>query len=197
VRHRIAEAVHDAVCDFSGRDGFGLCMLYAVAGAGLMGRVFGLTYHLQAGSMSVLADPPDGWVTMDASNFAAGEFHCWLARPKGNDRVELIDFTARHYRNYCERLIDMTGFDLAGPGLFVRRDDGSGECVRPSWNRQNPPEYVWTEALPTEWLRLVPDRQATEAVLSLIIENLDEYKRLVSLAVDRFNDSARCRKECR
>ena len=135
VRDRIAEAVHHAVCDFTGSDGFGLCMLYAVAGSGLLGRAFGEKFYPQAGSMAVLADKPDVWVTMDASNFATGEFHCWLGRPMGGDRVELIDFTARHYRDYCDRLIDVTGFDHAEPSLFVRSEGASEGHRRPTWSR--------------------------------------------------------------
>ena len=37
----IAQAIHDAVCTFSGSDGFGLCQLYTVAGYALLGRLDG------------------------------------------------------------------------------------------------------------------------------------------------------------
>ena len=60
--------------------------------------------------------------------------------------------------------------------------------VRPTWSRDDPLAYVWTEALPTGWLRLVPDRRATEAMLLMVVEHLDQYDRLVSLAVDYFHE---------
>ena len=186
VRRRIAEAVHRAVCEFSGTDGCGLCMLYAIAGAGLLGRVFGSTLHPQAGSLSVLADPPDRWMTMDASNFANGEFHCWLGRPSGGGGAELIDFAARHYRAYCERLLDVSGFQAIEPGIYVRRDEPAEGLFRPTWNREAPPDYVWAEGLLPEWLRLVPDHEATEAVWANMLGHLDEYEGLVRLAVEHF-----------
>jgi hypothetical protein len=186
VRGRIAEAVHRAVCEFSGTDGCGLCMLYAVAGAGLLGRVFGKTYYPQAGSMSVLVDPPDNWMSMDARNFAGGEFHCWLGRRSGGDHVEMIDFASRHYKGYCERLIDASEFEAIEPGLYVRRDVPLVGHSRPTWNREDPPDYVWTEGLLPEWLRLAPDREATEVVLSMILGHLGEYEPLVRLAVEHF-----------
>ncbi len=186
VRGRIAETVHRAVCEFSGTDGCGHCMLYAIAGAGLLGRVFGTTFHPQAGSLSVLADPPNHWMTMDASNFANGEFHCWLGRPSGGGGAELIDFAARHYRTYCERLLDVSDFQAIEPGIYVRRDEPTGGLMRPTWNRAAPPDYVWVEGLLSEWLGLVPDHEATEAVWANMLGHLDEYDGLVRLAVEHF-----------
>ena len=188
VRGRIAEAVHRAVCEFSRTDGLGLCMLYAVAGAGILGRMFGTTFYPQAGSMSVLVDPPDHWMTMDASNFANGEFHCWLSRQTGGGKIEVIDFAARHYRAYCDRLIDHSEFEAIEPGIFVRREAPLIEHSRPIWNRQTPPDHVWTEGLLPEWLSLAPDREATEAVWSMIVGHLGEYEPLVRLAVEHFRN---------
>ncbi|QDV37715.1 hypothetical protein [Tautonia plasticadhaerens] len=186
VRGRIAEAVHRAVCEFSGTDGCGHCMLYAVGGAGILGRVFGRTYHPQAGSMAVLVDPPDLWMTMDATNFSGGEFHCWLGRQTGGGRVEMIDFASRHYRAYWDRLVDASEFEAIESGMYVRRDEPLEGHSRPKWNREAPPDYVWTEGLLSEWLRLVPDRQATEAVWSMILGHLGVYEPLVALAVEHY-----------
>src|SRR5262245_51509295 len=80
-REWIAEAVHRAVCEFTGTDGFGNCMMYAWAGVSLCSRVFQRTYLLQAGSLRIQADPsnPHSWFTIDASEdgFHIGEFHAW------------------------------------------------------------------------------------------------------------------------
>jgi hypothetical protein len=56
-----AEAVHRAVCEFSGSDGFGQCSLYAVAGFGLMVLTklpLGSCYP-QVGSLYLQPDPTD------------------------------------------------------------------------------------------------------------------------------------------
>jgi myo-inositol catabolism protein IolC len=50
------------------------------------------------------------------------------------------------------------------------------------------PITSWTEGLLPEWLRLVPDRQATEAVWSMMLNHLDEYEPLVRLAVEHYQD---------
>src|SRR4051794_32826876 len=73
VRGLIAESVHRTLCDFSGSDGCGHCMLYAVAGMAILGQVFDRKIYPQAGSLGVLVEPPDRWLVMDAENFSAGE----------------------------------------------------------------------------------------------------------------------------
>ena len=145
VRDRIAEAVHQAVCEFTGSDGFGLCMLYSVAGMGVP-SAFNHRLYPQAGTLGVLIDPPDYWMVMDAEGFepsVGGEFHCWLGGPSSSGDVELIDFSARHYKRYCGGLIDVTDFDVVSPGLYVRRDLPVETHKPMTWNREDPPAYVW------------------------------------------------------
>ena len=48
-RSRIAGAVHQAVCDVTGTDGYGHCALYAQAGAMAAHFITGEVYDLQAG----------------------------------------------------------------------------------------------------------------------------------------------------
>src|SRR4051812_11848077 len=74
VRDRIAEAVHQAVCEFTATDGFGHCILYSVAGMALLGCVFDHTTYIQAGTLGVLLDPADDyWMVMDAAGIRGGE----------------------------------------------------------------------------------------------------------------------------
>ena len=117
VRAKIAQAVHRAVCDVTGTDGRGHCLYYAVAGGALAKKVLGRDYVVQAGSgLSLLADPPDGAITIDASDGGVdrGEFHVWLARP--DPEPELVDFASRHFRHYVE---DMLTIEQAHGPLIV------------------------------------------------------------------------------
>jgi hypothetical protein len=193
VRDRVAEAIHRSVCEFSGTDGFGECLLYAIAGMGLLGRGFGQKIYLQAGTMAVLAEPPDGWWVMDAEKGFVpgygGEFHCWLGGPSNTGGVELIDFTARHYKRYCSDLVDATQWDLVAPGLYVRRDEPEEASSRIAWSREDPPSYVWFTDDPLDWLWLTPIRQVTEAVRARMMEHQPEIRRLIDLTVDNFNSA--------
>lgn len=108
----IANAVHRAVCEFTGTDGCGHCPLYCGAGAAVLTYLTGDAnrYYIQAGALYVEADPENQlWIGHDPSYhdsasdaFRAGEFHCWLASGKGaaGERVPacgLVDFTSRHW----------------------------------------------------------------------------------------------------
>ena len=75
---------------------------------------------------------------MDAACIREGEFHCWLAAPTVGG-VEVIDFSSRHYKRYCGGLIDVTGFDVVMPGLYVGRESPDEEPRRMTWNREDPP----------------------------------------------------------
>jgi hypothetical protein len=126
-----ADAVHRAVCDFTGTDGFGACMLYAVAGWSLLVGIEGEAWHLQAGTARMLADPPDGWVEFDGARpgaLARGEFHCWVAkqssRPQGRPAA-LVDFSSRHVQRMCREML------MAGERL--------------PWSQPPPPPVIWTE----------------------------------------------------
>lgn len=192
VRDLIAEAVHKAVCEFTDSDGFGFCMLYSIAGMGLLGRVFEHKLYPQAGSMGVLIDPPDYWMVMDGEDFqpnVGGEFHCWLGGPSNDGGVELIDFSARHYKRYCGGLIDVTDFDVVSPGLYVRRDSPVETHKPMTWNREDPPAYLWLGKILPNWLTLKPIRRVTEAVWIKMQQNKEECNRLIDLAVNHLNSS--------
>lgn len=99
VRDAVASAVHRAIADSTGGDGFGYCYLYAYLGWRLLREEVGRPYLLQAGSLRLLA-PPAGWLAMDTSpgDLASGAFHCWLARPHPDGAPsEVVDLAARHY----------------------------------------------------------------------------------------------------
>jgi len=72
---------------------------------------------------------------------------------------------------FVQRLIAVSGFDIAGTGLLVRREGSPEDPGRPTWNRPVPPYYFWTDELPTEWLRLAPHQEATEAVWAMMLEH--------------------------
>ncbi|MGH6876802.1 MAG: hypothetical protein ACREHV_05400 [Rhizomicrobium sp.] len=56
---RIAEAVHQAVCEVTGSDGFSHCALYARAGAMAASLATGVEYTINAGCLEVGTGTPD------------------------------------------------------------------------------------------------------------------------------------------
>jgi hypothetical protein len=135
-RDRIAEAVHHAVCDYTGTDGSGQCAMYAVAGMGLL---LGLRENacVQIGALCLQPDPgdPTAWISMDPAN-GWGEVHAWLAlwkRPPSPgvspSDVEIIDLSARHYRRYVE---DMPS--ILPPGVAP---------IEKVWRQPGEPAYLW------------------------------------------------------
>src|SRR5437763_388203 len=84
-KNRVAEAVHLAVCDWTGGDGFGHCILYAVAGAHLTSRLTGQKYFPVAGSLALYPDPErQEGITFDpkaGGGLLGGEFHAWIIGP--------------------------------------------------------------------------------------------------------------------
>ena len=120
---RIAEAVHAAVCEVTGSDGFGHCALYARVGAAVASVVTGEEYVVNAGRMQAgtgTPDPQDGaelYLGMDPalSGYSGREFHAWiLRRPPGAatgallqadpDSIEVADLSMRHYRAMAEAI---------------------------------------------------------------------------------------------
>ena len=108
---RIADAVHNAVCEFTGTDGVGQCDLYVSTGWYLLRKHTNLWVMPQAGTIGILADPPDVWYVMDGRNYQNGEIHCWLTAhhtrpPEGDYHGEFtfIDFSSRHYASYLGRM---------------------------------------------------------------------------------------------
>jgi hypothetical protein len=110
-RARIAGAVHQAVCAVTGGDGYGMCQLYARAGALTAEFVTGRPYTWQAGELLIGTGDvnEDGELHFQYKPAASGynglEFHCWIiARPDappgttgeaGPDH-EYADFGLRH-----------------------------------------------------------------------------------------------------
>lgn len=146
-RHKVAEAVHRAVCRFSEGDGIGQCQLYAVAGSALLTHLTKRLFMPQAGVIHVLAEEPDGWLAADPREWGSpevalsvGEFHCWIADVTGREpgighASTLIDLSSRHYQSLGDHCL--------------------GE--RLTWTRPDPPTFVWIDDghLP-DWLRLIP-----------------------------------------
>jgi len=122
---RFAEAVHQAVCEVTGSDGFGHCALYARAGAVAAAMVTGRDdYVVNAGRLTAgtgARDPDDGdtelCLGMDPalSGYSGREFHAWILRrpaaaPSGvllqadPDTVEVADLSMRHYKAMAEAI---------------------------------------------------------------------------------------------
>jgi hypothetical protein len=121
-RDRIAQAVHNAVQSYSVTDGIHHCRLYAVTGWLLLSYLGYDKTVLQAGRLTIVPDPnsPDCF-EMDPSHGVLGEIHCWLALPDQTpapgrhelaDNVQLLDFSARFYRRYCEDLPSLNGLSV-------------------------------------------------------------------------------------
>jgi hypothetical protein len=193
IRAAIAEAVHRAVCEETGGDGFGHCMLYAVAGMCLSRSVFHTdAYVPQAGALLIQPDPndPGGWIAQDVSDggVAAGEFHAWFARgPEGFTGtglpVEMVDLSSRHYPRMATDLPTIrdrqTIIDGELAATVVILDDR-----KPRWLRPEPvPPFLWIDgSRHLEWVRLHVDEQATRALYDILGRNGDFYKRLTARA---------------
>jgi hypothetical protein len=183
VRALIAEVVHDAVCTFSQSDGFALCQLYTVAGYALLGRIDGPQWTMQAGSAWMLADPPDGWWYYDATTPLAlerGEFHCWLAKEgatKGGPPAQFADFSARHFH----RTVDT----MCASGAM-----NGGEVI-PWTHRAEPPPYVWTDGLQSEWVRWEPSPAMCRALWTTVLDRMEQYRPLMRLVADRYRAGVR------
>ena len=174
LRSRLAEVVHRAVREVSGTDGVGRCIDYAVAGALLLKKALKRTYHLQAGSLSLLADPPDGVVMIDATDggLSRGEFHVWLARPEPD--LEIVDFSSRHFRSYVERFVFVE--EAHGPLAVLDRDS-----ERIPWTRPDPDPYIWTQSTPVPYARFTPVPEACHLINEIVVADPER--------VGRFYDS--------
>ena len=176
-RAQVAEAVHEAVCAFAHDDGFGHCMLYALAGYMLLTQLEGDAWHLQAGSASILADPPDGWWCYDASTPAAlarGEFHCWLAQ-RGRDPerpAALVDFSTRHFH----RMVDQMNAHGALSG---------GDHI-PWTQTTEPPPFVWTDGEQSAWVHWQPLPELCRHLWVSVREDLLLYRPLLRLVTGRY-----------
>lgn len=161
---QIADAVHHAVCAHTGSDGFGHCRLYAVAGWVLLQRLGYRNVVPQAGRLSLMPDPADPtlWLDMDPAFGLLGEIHCWLVIPPGKPApgqhemsgdMQVVDFAARHYRSYAERL----------PSIHSA-DDGSFPIT--GWLQEEPPVVLWTAwANLPPWVRVSAQEKPTNRLL--------------------------------
>lgn len=177
---QIADAVHHAVCDHSGSDGFGHCRLYAVAGWVLLQHLGYRNVVPQAGRLSLMPDPfdPTLWLEMDPGFGLLGEIHCWLVIPptkpapgqhEMSGDVQVVDFAARHYRSYVERL-----------PVIHPADDGSFPIN--GWRHEEPPKYLWTAwATLPPWVRVSAQETPTNRLLQSL--DVDEGRSLLRSAV--------------
>lgn len=144
-RARIAEAVHRAVCEVTGTDGYGHCALYAQAGAMTAHFITGEVHDLQAGGLAVFTgdmnhdgeltlyvDPEGSQYNGTAGGRDNGEFHAWFGpRPAGatpgtvmevsRNGLVVADFAMRHFKRH-----------VAEAGM--------------PWNRAPLPTFCWGKA---------------------------------------------------
>jgi len=181
---QIAEAVHQAVCQATGTNGFRQCIAYAVPGAAVASVITGQPHIMQAGGIEVLTgdvtgegeaalvlDPlsadPEGGVENQ-------EFHAWFSpEPVGlargvvtsvrRDDLIIADLSMRHFSEYC-----------AAAGA--------------PWSREPLPAYCWASAhqIGSE-LRVVyrPDPQTTMAVNKRASLEKELLEDITSLALHR------------
>jgi hypothetical protein len=185
-RDAIADAVHAAVCGYTGTDGMRHCLLYGFGGSLALRLATGRQYMPQAGSLHLLIDPPDGQFEIDASDggFSRGEFHCWsvLADRTSIDPVtrqcralEWIDFSARHWRRMAEtmQLIDAV---VAETDAIVVCRATTGERI--PWTVPAPPRYLWhAGATPPDGVMLVADAAVCMAFMRHLETHRAEFGR--------------------
>jgi hypothetical protein len=180
VKERMAEAVHAAVCAVTGGTGLGCCAHYAAAGSVLATAVTGKPYVPLAGSLHLYADPADPTsctaLVAEDGGIGRGEFHAWCVGPvpveEGGESLlvtpdlELIDFSARHFKTLVETLV-------------------MAEGQRNRWRRADPPVYLWSSlaGLP-EWIKHRPDPAATET----LHREWSRFEPAVKLAVKYFHE---------
>lgn len=165
-----AEAVHRAVCEFTGTDGFGHCQIYTLAGYGLLtvAKPPHGTPHPQAGALYLNPDPADTecWHVFDpeGSGIKRGEFHSWVAFDSG----VFVDFAARHYARYSDEIRHHSGIMGQGEGCTLYALDST---ARAGWNRPDPPVVLWgSPATFPEWVRLAADRDACRDLCDIVQE---------------------------
>jgi hypothetical protein len=174
----LADAVHAAVCEFTGTDGYGACMLYAVAGWSPLVALDSEAWHLQAGTARILAEPPDGWLEMNGQLPGAierGEFHCWLAQasPRPQARpAALVDLSSRHFQRMCQEM------PLAD------------ESARIPWT-QPPPPYIWTSGDQSPLVHWAPVPALCRAIWEHVREHFDEYRPLRNLVSTHWHQRLR------
>jgi hypothetical protein len=189
-RDDIADAIHRAVCEFTGSDGFGHCHAYSVAGFGVLNHLYAEPKcWINAGKARIFHDPSDPTLCVEmGTDPMAGDYHCWNVL-EGLSGVILVDFAARHYKRYCWCLINCNEWEEVDSGdggfLLVKRDEPLGPTGGMTWKHPfEPPEFLWCspDDLPS-WLHLVADKHATEAVADCTLQRQSEFTELIKLAV--------------
>ncbi len=181
IKRNIAEATHRAVCEFTNSDGCGRCFHYALAGWALAASLLKKEYTLQAGSLYIVADPPDGIIAMEPEKhgFQRGEFHCWFAAP-GNDgkMAEFVDLSSRHYKGFVERNRQLSNVTEMEEASILT------PCTnRIQWTRKdNPPDFIWTNGAFPNLMWAVPTVEATNYINERAGTLFDKYASLVKLA---------------
>ena len=181
VKNNIAEAVHRAVCEFTNSDGCGRCFHYALAGWALACVLFEREYTLQAGSLYIIADPPDGAVAFEPGQygFERGEYHCWFSAPGKNGKMaEFVDLSSRHYKRLVERAVQAINVtEIEGGSLIAVVAD------RIEWKRKdNPPDFIWTNGTFPDVIMARPTAEATIYFNERANDSFAKYAPLVKLA---------------
>ena len=178
----LAEAVHAAVCDFTGTDGYGACMLYTVAGWSPLVALDSEAWHLQAGSARILADPPDGWLEMNGALPGAlerGEFHCWLAKAPPHPQAQqaqpaaLVDFSARHFQRMCQE-------------MPLPEERGRIPYTQPP-----PPPFIWTTGQQSPLVHWEPIPTLCRALWEHVGDHFDAYRPLRDLVATHWRQCLR------
>jgi hypothetical protein len=168
-KDRIAEAVHRAVCEYRGGDGFGRCLMYAAAGAYLVSHVTGKTYLTQVGRCRIRC-AQDRWVEFgDPGGIRNGSFHAWVVGPIPAARagVQVMDCSSRHGRRFDIRVIDFSSrhYRRGVEEMQTAPDTRADESGPFHWGRPEPPPYVW--AHPDDvcsWVQFETDPESTNSL---------------------------------
>jgi hypothetical protein len=151
----------------------------------LLWHVFRRPTYIQAGTLWLLADEPDGWIVVDAESGVADEYHCWLGDVSGEE-PEIIDFSARHYPQYCLPS-DPYACELAhalswGPPPGFTRADGTV-----TWTRPAPPKALWWRGRTAPfWVKFRPVESLSRQVQEELHASPERYEDLIRLAVQRY-----------
>ena len=143
----LTEAVHRAVCEITGTDGYAKCLLYAVAGYALLAD---RGFAIQAGTVAIVADPDNpagpGTTLIEAAEggWNRGEYHCWLARP--TDPVEMVDFSSRHFRRHTEEASEAAKAGTPAPVALSITGLAEARADSIEWLRGEPPDSLWVTA---------------------------------------------------
>lgn len=145
MRVLVADAVHLAVTEITGSDGFCECLLYAYLGSHLCSQLLEQEYWLQVGSLLLKTqsdtDSTDiDWLRFDTSNNKRGSYHAWFGAFHDNG-IELVDLSARHYQGYADSFYLAKGekpktiiFPHKRLWHFLKKEDEANEIFGVNFN---------------------------------------------------------------